>query len=196
MAAEGRLKLYRVLLEKYGEIINEKEQRTVGQIKSLIDTEDLNIQNLIASHKPESYEYEKNYLETVQKLYEFITKEIQYVPNDTNLNFWLTPKEILKNKISDDEDLSVLLCTCMAALGDQNAMVYLMELEDGSTHAVVLSTINNVTLLLDPCLQHGFFKYYGDKGYVFKKYQFNGKKIKRAVYRFNAQIYEQFVEPA
>ncbi|QQR92812.1 MAG: hypothetical protein IPJ89_01040 [Candidatus Iainarchaeum archaeon] len=193
MAAEGKLKLYRVLLDKYGELINQQEQRTVGQIKALVDTEDLNIQNLITLYKPEPYAYEKDYLETVQKIYEFLTKEIQYVPNDLNLNFWLSPKEILINKISDDEDLSVLLCTCMSALGDNNAFVYVMELEDGSTHAVVLSTINNVTLLLDPCLQHGFFKYYGEKGYVFKKYQFNGKKITRAVYRFNAQIYEQFV---
>ena len=192
MAAEGKLKLYRLLLDKYADLINEKESRTVGQIKALVETEDLNIQNLAAMFKPEPYDYEKNYLETLQKIYEFITKEIQFVSNDLNLNFWLTPKEILKNKISDDEDLAVLLCTCMRALGDKNVLVYLMELEDGTTHAVVLSTINNVTLLLDPCLQHSFFKYYGEKAYVFKKYQYNGQKIKRALYRFNDLVYEQF----
>jgi hypothetical protein len=80
----------------------------------------------------------------------------------------------------------------MRALEDKNAFVYVMEMEDGSTHALVLSTINGVTLLLDPSLQHGLFKYYGDKGHVFKKYQFNGKKIKRALYRFNNDAYEQF----
>ena len=184
--------MYKLLLDKFAEWINEKEQRTVGQIKALVEINDLSIQNLVAMFMPSPYGYEKEYLDTLQKIYDFITKEIQYVPNDLNLNFWLSPKEILQNKISDDEDLAVMLCTCMQALGDKNALVYVMELEDGSTHAVVLSTINNVTLLLDPCLQHGFFKYYGEKAYVFKKYRFNGSKIKRAVYRFNDNIYEQF----
>ncbi|MEK6902008.1 MAG: hypothetical protein AABX02_00275, partial [archaeon] len=60
------------------------------------------------------------------------------------------------------------------------------------THAVVMTEVNGKTLLLDPSTGHGFFKYHGEKAYVFTKYQFEGKKVKRALYRFNHETYEQF----
>lgn len=190
---ETKERFYRALLEKYAEIINQAEHRTVGQVKMLVNPEDLTIQSLIQQYKPETYVREKDYLHTAQQVFEFVTKEIKFVPNELNINFWLKPNEIIINKVSDDEDLAVLVCTLLYALGDEHAMVYLMELEDLHTHAVVITKVNGQTLLLDPCTGHNFFKYYGEKAHVFKRYQFNGQKIKRALYRFNAQTYEQFI---
>lgn len=182
-----------MLLDKYAGLINEKEQRNIGDIKGLVNPDDLSIQSLILQFKPETYVLERDYLFTAQQVFEFITREIRYVPNDLSMNFWLNPKDILTHKVSDDEDLAVLLCTCLRALGDVKAAVYVMELEDLRTHAVVMSDINEKTLLLDPSVGHGFFKYYGDKTLVFKKYRFDGKALKRAIYRFNAETYEQFI---
>lgn len=181
-----------MLLDKYAGLINEKEQRTVGEIKGLINPDDLSVQNMVARFRPETYQFQKDFLFTAQQIVEFLTHEIKYVPNDLSINFWLSPTEILTNKVSDDEDLAVLVCTCLAALGDEKAAVYVMELEDMRTHAVVMTEVNEKTLLLDPSTGHGFFKYYGEKSYVFKKYQFEGKKVKRALYRFNRETYEQF----
>jgi hypothetical protein len=193
MPSETKLSLYRLLLDKYAELINTHEQRTVEQIKSVVNPDDLTVQSLALQFKPQKYEYERDYLFTLHQIYEFITREIQYVPNDLNINFWLSPKEILTHKVSDDEDLAVLLCSTMHALGDTRAQVYIMEMENIFTHAMVITEINEKTLLLDPCLQHGFFKYYGEKPKIFQKYRFNGQKIKRAVTRFSPNSYEQFI---
>lgn len=192
MGLDTRQAFYRMLLDKYTALINEKEQRTVGEIKALINPDDLTVQSMVAKFRPETYQYERDYLFTAQQIFEFITHEIKYIPNDLNINFWLTPTEILTHKVSDDEDLAVLVCTCLAALGDANVSLYVMELEDLRTHAVVMTDVNGKTLLLDPSIGHGFFKYYGEKSYVFKKYRFEGKKVKRALYRFNRETYEQF----
>lgn len=192
MKLDARQTFYKMILTKFGDLINEKEKRTVGEIKALIAADDLSVQSLVAQFRGDTYAYERDYLYTAQHVFEFITREVRYVPNDLNINFWLTPKEILTHKVSDDEDLAVLTCTTLHALGDENAFVYVMELEDLHTHAVVLSDINGKTLLLDPSVGHNFFKYYGDKSFVFKKYRFDGKKLKRALYRFNHATYEQF----
>ncbi len=193
MKPDSKLAFYKMVIDKYGELINQKEQRTVGEIKTLINADDLSIQSLVAKFKPDTFTVEKDYLYTAQQVFDFIAKEIKYVPNDLNVNFWLSPTEILTHKVSDDEDLAVLLCACLFALGDEHATVYLMELEDLRTHAVVMTHINEKTLLLDPSVGHGFFKYYGEKTHVFKKYSFEGKKLKRALYRFNSLEYEQFL---
>ncbi|MBM3281857.1 MAG: hypothetical protein FJY86_00765 [Candidatus Diapherotrites archaeon] len=193
MRSDNKLVFYKMLLDKYADIINQKEQRTVGEIKTLINVDDLSVQSLVAKFKPDAYHKEKDYLYTAQQVFEFITQEIHYTPNELNINFWLSPTDILANKVSDDEDLAVLTCTALCALGDDKALVYVMEMEDLRTHAVVITEINGKTLLLDPSVNHGFFKYYGDKSFVFKKYRFEGKKLKRALYRFNASTYEQFI---
>jgi hypothetical protein len=192
MKSDTRERFYKMLLDKYADIINEKEQRTVGEIKNLINKEDPLVLDLLSQFKKENYLYDRDYLFVAQQVFEFITREIKFIPNDLNVNFWLLPKDILTNKVSDDEDLAVLLCTCLFTLGDEKATVYLMELEDLHTHAVVITTINDKTLLLDPSNPHGFFKYYDEKARVFKRYQFNGQKLKRALYRFNSEEYEQF----
>ncbi|MDZ4256006.1 MAG: transglutaminase-like domain-containing protein, partial [archaeon] len=147
---ETKERFYRVLLEKYAGIINQNEQRTVGEIKALVDPMDPGVQGLLQEFKPTPYTFERDYLFTAQQVFEHITQEIKYVPNDLTINFWLKPHEILANKVADDEDLAVLVCTVLHALGDENAMVVFMELENLTTHAVVLTTVNGKTLLLDP----------------------------------------------
>ncbi|MFH0969859.1 MAG: hypothetical protein V1776_00125 [Candidatus Diapherotrites archaeon] len=193
MTSDARLMFYKMLLDKYAALINEKEQRSIEEIKTLVDSNDMSIQSMISQFKPDSYTVERDYLFTAQQTFEFITREIKYVPNDMNINFWLNPKDILTHKVSDDEDLAIVLCSSLLALEDKRAFVYVMELEDLRTHAVVITDVNEKTLLLDPSVGHGFFKYYGDKSFVFKKYRFDGKKLKRALYRFNSETYEQFI---
>ncbi|MEK6970823.1 MAG: hypothetical protein AABW68_03990 [archaeon] len=193
MVSDSRLTFYKMILDKYTPLINEREQRSIEQIKGLINSDDLSVQALLLPFKPDPYTFERDYLFTAQQVFEFMGREIKYVPNDLSMNIWLAPKDILTHKVSDDEDLAVLLCNALFALGDRKAAVYVMELDDLRTHAVVLSEVNGKTLLLDPSTGHGFFKYYGDKPHVFKKYRFDGKSLKRALYRFNAEAYEQFI---
>ncbi len=189
-----RLKLYKLLLKKYAPLINREETKTVGEIKGLINKDDLTVQALAMQFKPENYSYEKHFLQAAKKAFEFLKKEIRYVNPELDINFWLTPAEMLANKVADDEDLAVFLCSILFALGNENASVVIAELEDMSTHAFVLMEFNNKVYFLDPCQEHEFEEYSGNLMDLLKKYSFQGKKLSRMLYKFNHFEYRQFIE--
>jgi len=186
--------LAKYLLEKYADIINERETRTIGEIKELVSGKELSVQALVEEFKKENYDFGENYQEALKLVFDFIKKEITYVDSDININYWLTPKEVLESKIADDEDMSVLLCSCAKALGDEKAEVIIAELDNLKTHAFVITEIKGKFLLLDPAQKHSFEEYFGEKPQVLKNYNFQKQQIKRFLYRFNYNKYEQFLE--
>jgi hypothetical protein len=188
-----KCRLYSVLLEKYAETINEKERRTIGEIKALVNKEDLTIQSILADLKPDGYSFPQKYLEAVQKALSFVQKEISYVEPDLNLNYWLSPKEIFSSKVGDDEDLSVFLCSLLFALGDENASVIIAELDSLRTHAFASTEFSGKFFILDPSQNHGFQDFSGTKEEALQKYSFMGAKIKKFLYKFNNSTYEQFI---
>jgi superfamily I DNA and RNA helicase len=186
--------LAKYLLEKYADIINEREERTIGEIKDLVSGNDLSVQALVEEFKEKPYSFKENYEKAARELFEYIKKEITYVDSDINVNYWLTPREVLEAKIADDEDMSVFLCSCLKALGDEKAEVIIAELENLKTHAFVITEIDSKFLILDPAQKHSFDEFFGDKTAVLKKYSFDKQQIRRFLYRFNYSKYEQFLE--
>jgi len=186
-------KLYSLLLSKYSTNISEFEKKTVGQIKALISDDDLTVQSFLEGIKPEEYSFESNYLETANTAFQYFIKNIEYVDADLDINFWLTPKEILTNKIGDDEDLAVLLCSMLYSLGDKEAEVVIAELDNLTTHAFVITKYKGEFILLDPSQKKAFETYKGQKKDVLNNYSFKGATIKRFLYRFNHGKYEQFL---
>jgi len=189
----SKFKLYELLLKKYSDLINEFEKKTVGEIKALVNADDLSVQSLLQDFKDENYSFEKDYLNSTKKAFSFLVEEINFVKSDLDLNFWLSPREMLSKKVGDDEDLAVFLASILSALGDKNAEVIIAELENYSTHAFVVTTFNEKFYLLDPSQHHGFEDFSGNKAKVLGKYSFNNSKIKRFLYKFNKEKYEQFV---
>ncbi len=187
-------KLHKFLLKKYADIINETEKKTIGEIKGLIDPDDLSIQSLLAELITENYSFSKNYLSMAKEAYDFVLKEISFVESDIKINFWLTPTEIIKNKFADDEDLAVFLCTLLYALGDENAFVIVAEMENLSSHAFVITEHKNKFYLFDSSQKKSFNEFSGKKEEILENYSFRDSKIKRFLYRFNALEYEQFPE--
>ena len=188
-----RLRLYKLLLDKYSSLINEKETKTVGEIKALVNSEDLTIQGIASAHRPENYEFGAHYLQAAESAYNFICGEIAYIPSELGLDIWLAPKEILSAKIADDSDLAVLLCSVLYALGDEKAEVVVAELENANTHAFAITEFEGKFILLDPAQKRPFMEFSGEKEKVLGQYSFNGAKIRHFLYKFNAQNYEQFV---
>jgi len=191
---ELKFRLHKFLLEKYADAINEKEKKTIGEIKGLIDPDDLSIQSLLAELITKNYSFEKNYLSVAKEAYDFVSKEISFVESDIKINFWLTPTEIIKHKLADDEDLAVFLCTLLYALGDEKAFVVVAEMENLTSHAFVITEYKDTFFLFDPPQKNSFEEFSGKKEEVLAKYSFMNSKIKRFLYRFNASEYEQFVE--
>lgn len=195
MASQNsELKLCKYLLSKYADSINAKEQRTIGEIKLLVDGSDLSVQSFVTDFKAPVYSFPADYENALRQVFDFTKKEIEFVDADLNVNYWLSAREILEVKVADDEDLAVFLCAAMHALGDGTAEVVIAELANLKTHAFVYTELNGKVLLLDPAQDHLFDDFFGEKGVVLAKYSFQGQKIKRFLYRFNSQKYEQFLE--
>ncbi len=188
-----KLKLYRVLLEKFAPLINEQGKKTVGEIKGLVNGDDLTIQGIVAELKPQNYEFERDYLSVAKKAFEFVKKEIEFAKVDFNLVYWLEPREIMTYRVADDGDIAVFLCSMLHALGDEQASVILAEMEDLSTHAFVLIEHNEKAYFLDASQEHSFEEFSGKLTGILKKYSFKGVKIKRLLYKFNHFEYRQFL---
>lgn len=188
-----RYKLYRVLLKKYAEIINQADKKTVGQIKSLITNHDLTIQSLLDELRGDEYVFSRDCLKVAAKAHEFLSTDVRCVKSDIDINFWLSPSEILSEKIGDDEDLAVLMCSIMYSLGDEQAEAVIAEMDDLTTHAFVITELNGKFVLVDPSQRYNFLDFVGNKEKILGKYSFNGAKIKRFLYKFNAKHYEQFL---
>jgi len=186
-------KLYRLLLEKYADLINEKEKRTIGEIKALVNREDLTIQSILADFKKPDYKFETNYFSAAERVLKFVQNEINYVEPEVNLNYWLSAKEIFSSKVGDDEDLAVFLCSLLFALGDEKASVIIAELASLRTHAFVVTVAQGKFFILDPSQKHEFSQFSGEKEKALQSYSFNGAKIKRFLYKFNNSAYEQFM---
>ncbi|MCX6801048.1 MAG: hypothetical protein NTZ73_02575 [Candidatus Diapherotrites archaeon] len=191
---ENQLKLCRFLLQKYSDIINEREKRTIGEIKALVDGTDLSIQSLAQDFMGAGYLFEEKYEGALKAAFNFVREEITFVDAELNLNYWMSPKEVLEQKVADDEDLAVFICSIMKAMGDGKAEVIIAELESLRTHAFVTTKIGEKFILLDPAQKHDFEKFLGQKKSVLEKYSFNGQKIKNFLYRFNSDKYEQFLD--
>jgi hypothetical protein len=61
-----------------------------------------------------------------------------------------------------------------------------------TTHAFVFTQFNNQYYLLDPT-QAGSRPWTGTREGIFASYEFNGARLKRFLYKFNNQNYEQFL---
>ena len=192
--SENEVKLCKYLLSKYADVINEREKRTIGEIKALVEGNDLTVQSFIQEFQGNNYSFEKDYEGALTQVFDFIKKEVSFVEAELNINYWLAPREILEIKVADDEDLAVFLCAAMKSLGDDKAEVIIAELENLKTHAFVLTELGKDTLLLDPSAEHTFNEYRGEKTLIIAKYAFQKQKIKRFLYRFNHEKYEQFLE--
>lgn len=186
-------RLYKLLLQKYADIVNEREKRTIGEVKALIDPSDLTIQSLVSSFKTEKYSFEKDFLPAAEKAFRFASQEIAFVKADVRLSFWLSPKEIVESRVADDEDHAVFFCSLLLALGNEKAEVVIAEMEDLSTHAFVITEYQSRFFLWDPSQQHPFNAFSGFKENVLARYEFNRSKIKRFLYKFNRTNYEQFL---
>ena len=183
-------KYYEQILDKYKDLINEQERKTISQIKATVNPNDLTIKSIISKHKPVGYEYNKDYIETLRKIYSFLKTEIDVVKTDIKVLYWLDATCILENKLADEQDASGVLCSAMQGLNDQEAMVYVVLLDDDKTHAFVKTKYKNQFYIFD-LTQKGPFEMFtnADEKKLLDDYKFNGLKIKKIIYRYNQNNY-------
>ena len=177
-----RIQLYQLLVSRYKEQIDTNEVKTVQDVKSLVQPGNSNITALVQRIKAENAEYMRQY----QSAFESID-EVHSVP-PIGTTFWLSVKEMLDNKVADYEDKAILLCSILRGLG-ASARVLVASLTDGSNRPLVMISLKDKTILLDPNKKHEFLRYVGKRNDVIKQFAIDDKGIKRILYEFNDKDY-------
>ena len=193
MEKETETRLYRHLLEKYASLIDEKEKKTVGEIKALVSRDDLTIQIFAEKFMPKPYSFAENYPEAAEKALAYIQENIMTVRTGLSFNYWLSPKEILELKTCEDEDLSIFFCSVLYSLGDAKAKVAIAEMKNETTKSFVTTDFNGIYYILDPAQKHGFSEFSGKLNEAIAKYSYNGFSIEKFMYSFNSQEYKEFI---
>lgn len=148
-ASKRRESIYRKIIERYRELIEASESKSIPELRSLVRPQSSSVielkDTLTKDFKP--YEYEKDFLTAAQRAFEFVKDEIktERIP----VEFWLTPKDILELKAADEMDKAILLCSLLIGLGNKGAKV-VVEMKGGLKHAFVMFSFGNRYYLFDP----------------------------------------------
>ena len=148
-ASKRRESIYRKIIERYRELIEASESKSIPELRSLVRPQSSSVielkDTLTKDFKP--YEYEKDFLTAAQRAFEFVKDEIktERIP----VEFWLSPKDILELKAADEMDKAILLCSLLIALGNKGAKV-VVEMKGGLKHAFVMFSSGNRYYLFDP----------------------------------------------
>ena len=175
-----------IIIRRYSKYINEKEIKTIEDLKSRIQPDNKEVQEIISSFQNQDKE------ELIKQAYYFVATQITSLPS-IGINFWMSIEEIIENKAADYEDKAILLCSILKAIGAK-AQIAIAELNDSSNKPFILiQQQENNYLLLDPNKKHEFGKYKGTLKELAEKYEENNQKISRFLYKFDNQEYEELI---
>jgi len=177
-----KILLYQLLVSRYKEHIEGNETKTVPDVKSLVQPTNSNIVPIVQKIKTEN----KDFMKQFQNAYEYVD-EIHSVPY-IGATLWLSVKEMLDNKVADYEDKAILLCSILRALG-ANALVLVALMTDGSNRPLVLLSMKDKSIMLDPNTKHDFIKFVGKRNDLIRQFSVEGNRIKRIQYEFNDKDY-------
>jgi hypothetical protein len=177
-----KILLYQLLVSRYKDHIEGNETKTVPDVKSLVQPTNSNITPIVQKIKSEN----KDFMKQFQNAYEYVD-EIHSVPY-IGATLWLSVKEMLDNKVADYEDKAILLCSILRALG-ANALVLVALMTDGSNRPLVLLSMKDKSIMLDPNTKHDFIKFVGKRNDLIRQFSVEGNRIKRIQYEFNDKDY-------
>jgi regulator of replication initiation timing len=177
-----KILLYQLLVSRYKDHIEGNETKTVPDVKSLVQPTNSNIVPIVQKIKTDN----KDFMKQFQNAYEYVD-EIHSVPY-IGATLWLSIKEMLDNKVADYEDKAIFLCSILRALG-ANALVLVALMTDGSNRPIVLLSMKDKSIMLDPNTKHDFIKFVGKRNDLIRQFSVEGNRIKRIQYEFNDKDY-------
>jgi len=187
------LKYYELILNKYRDEINEHEKKTISEIKDMVRPTDLTIKSIVAKYQPIGYDFNKDYITTIRLIYNYLKSEVEVIRNELKILFWIDYSNVIKNKIADEQDISIIFCSCMQALMDENARVEIIMLEDERIHAFIKTKYKNTFYIFDLTQRVPFDTFKNiDEKILYQEYNFNGQKITKRIYAYNQYEYTDY----
>lgn len=186
--AKALVRYYEEVVKKYASKL--EEEKTVDNLKDLVKYDTTEMDVLLDTVKTNNYEYDTNYLTVVNNLYDYIKRNFYLITKKLSIKFWLESSDMLRTRSGDPLDIAIFVCSAMHALGDYNAKIYFVELDDFSTFAFVKTKYKNRILIVDPFNSENYSDLLGYESVIDEKYKPYNKKIRRVLYSFNAFTFE------
>jgi|GEM_PF-835225 len=164
--------LYLSIISKYKDYIEEKEQKSINDLPSLITPQNDFVLSKADSIKSNflPYDYEKNFYDASTIAFDFIQKNIDNVIMP--VRYWLTPEETLLFKMGDIFDKNTLLVSLLIALGNYSSKVVLI-VDNSKEETFSYCSYQNQILFFD-----------------FKKKKYKYKNINKALDSLNMKLDE------
>ena len=120
---ELRLRLYKLIIERYRDEIEEHENKSVSDLKGMILPHDPIIvktrDSLLDGFRP--YIYEENFLAAAKMCCEYVASFSTISPP---VAFWLTFSDMQSIMAGDEIDKSLLLCSLLRSIGSPDARIF------------------------------------------------------------------------
>lgn len=124
VSPETRLKLYERIVQRYQEIISEKETVSVSELRHRISPYSDFVRNLRARlvHGLEPYDYQKHFFSGVERAIEYL-KTIQNV--ELPFTFWFRFEDIDQIQAAPRMDKALLLTALLRSLESEQVKLYI-----------------------------------------------------------------------
>ena len=178
---EDKIKVLKIIISRYKEIIQRGETKTIADLKLMIvpDNETIVKKRNEITDKIRPYIYEQHFLDAAEEAHKIVSQIRTY---SLQIDFWLTPEELIDLKGGDPMDKAIFLCSLLIAL--ENIDSYVIVGINKGTKVAVGFTFNNEFHILDPISE---IHNKGEKEEIINKWFEDDKKI----YEFNDRDYNE-----
>ena len=194
-----RAEVYKRIIERYADTIGLMEDKTIPELKALVNPEDEAVvrvkQRIFDELKGENAAWEYSFETHFPLFMKAALKHcnsLKPVNADLSISYWLKPSEIDALGAADPFDKAIFLCSLLESAGGE-AKVRVLELEGNAKHAVVLCLLGGKSVLLDPSCSSEPEEGASEEE-VLQKHVLEGKKIVKSLYEFNNADYADFEE--
>lgn len=128
-AEDAKLRLYKLIIDRYRDKIEEYETKSVSDLKLLIQPRHPLIVKIRESISEDfhPYLYEENFLPSAKMAF---SRVAAFKSVSAPVPFWLTLEEIQELMAGDEIDKSIFLCSILRSLGSENAKVFLTDTQN------------------------------------------------------------------
>ncbi|MFH1442967.1 MAG: hypothetical protein ABIG96_02945 [Candidatus Micrarchaeota archaeon] len=201
---ELRSNFYKKIIEKYAAMINEYEEKTVPELKNLINRNDPAVQalkkNFLAELSVEKikrgtspqFSHAEDFLFIMDKVFKYC-QSLKHIHANLSVSFWQSMAEIAELQAADPFDRAILLCSILTAF-DGKAHVRVLELENNVIHPIVIAEFEGKRFVLDPSQPDSLATTYSGEllESVLQEFQFDGNKYLKSDYEFSEEEYLEF----
>jgi len=120
------MRLYKIIIDRYRDKIEEYETKSVSELKSLVLPFDPKIiqirESITEGFHP--YVYDEHFLLAARLAFEYVSsfKTVQ-----APVSFWLSFSDMQEIMAGDEIDKSILLCSILRSMGSESAKVFVTD---------------------------------------------------------------------